>query len=499
MSKIVAFRRRLPEESSASCRTKSGSLLEPLREFLEDGAMTRGAKNGAELTAFARALKEQVRGLEREAMAQFLSASDVDADAIEIEGKTHRRVLRSTQTYMTEAGEVTVERWLYKDRADPDAKAVAALDTRLGIVEGFWTPGAAQSAAWVVAQMTPQKAEELFKRVGDMHPSKSSLDRLPKALSQRWEQDRECHEQALREAMVVPEGTACIAISLDGVLAPVDGGNSPTAVRAATAAAGRLTKGPAGYRELGCATISYCDVKGELISAVRFGRAPEAKKATLKSTLTADISHLLKQHPELRVVKIADAGGDNFEYLRTLPEGPEILDFYHGAEHVSAAVASVYGDGTLKTRHKAEEFRHRLLEEPKGVDSVISSLAYLQRQHPGVKPLARELAYLRKNRHRMRYAEWRAAGYPIGSGVVEAACKTLVSQRLKLSGMRWSDKGAQAILTLRGWDQSDRFDAAWALLAATYERQLHVVHNIVDITPRRSPSSEKTRSPRTSR
>ena len=61
----------------------------------------------------------------------------------------------------------------------------------------------------------------------------------------------------------------------------------------------------------------------------------------------------------------------------------------------------------------------------------------------------------------MNYAALVKRGLPIGSGVVEAACKTLVAQRLKLSGMRWG-RGAQAILTTRGWDQSERFDEAWA-------------------------------------
>jgi hypothetical protein len=56
---------------------------------------------------------------------------------------------------------------------------------RLGIVEGRWTPPAAQQATWVVAQRTPQLAEELFARMGNMSPSKSSLDRLPKALIAR--------------------------------------------------------------------------------------------------------------------------------------------------------------------------------------------------------------------------------------------------------------------------------------------------------------------------
>ncbi len=79
----------------------------------------------------------------------------------------------------------------------------------------------------------------------------------------------------------------------------------------------------------------------------------------------------------------------------------------------------------------------------------------------------------------------------IGSGLVEAACKTLVAQRLKLSGMRWGSKGAQAIRTMRGWDQSERFDEAWALVAATYQRDVHVLANVVDITPQ---PPRKTRS-----
>lgn len=494
MSNVLPLRQTPSRMTRERSHSPEGALLDPLRQFLEDAGMTSGAKDGNELTAFIRRLQEQTRNLEREAVAQFMEASDVDADAIEIDGKVHRRVLRSKQTYMTEVGEVEVERWLYKDRTDAEAKAVAGLEAKLGVVSGFWTPQAAKNGAWVVAQMTPTKAAELFRRVGTMAPSKSSLDRLPKALSEQWERDREAHEKTLREAIVIPDGTASVAVSLDGVMAPVDGGNSPTAVRTKAAKAGRLSKGPAGYRKLGCATIAFCDTEGDLISAIRFGRAPESKKVSLKSTLREDLAHILAQNPHLRVVKIADAGGDNFEYLGTLPEGPEILDFYHASEHLSAAIASVFGDGTTRTRRKYEELKDRLLEDPKGVDSVINAMAYLKRMNPQAKRLTKELAYFRKNRKRMRYAEWKSAGYMIGSGVVEAACKTLVSQRLKLSGMRWSRGGAQAILTLRGWDQSERFDEAWALLAATYQREIHVVANIVDITPkpeRHAPSSRR--------
>jgi hypothetical protein len=79
----------------------------------------------------------------------------------------------------------------------------------------------------------------------------------------------------------------------------------------------------------------------------------------------------------------------------------------------------------------------------------------------------------------MRYAELRAKGYPIGSGVVEAACKTLVTQRMKRSGMRWRHDGGQAILTFRALAQSDRFERGWSLLSATYKSDVALPENVV--------------------
>ena len=82
-------------------------------------------------------------------------------------------------------------------------------------------------------------------------------------------------------------------------------------------------------------------------------------------------------------------------------------------------------------------YRHILKEESEGVEKVIKALAYQYKQHPRRSKLQTELEYFRNNRSRMRYAEHLAENLPIGSGVVEAACKTLVTQRMKCSGMRW--------------------------------------------------------------
>jgi hypothetical protein len=102
-------------------------------------------------------------------------------------------------------------------------------------------------------------------------------------------------------------------------------------------------------------------------------------------------------------------------------------------------------------------------------------------KHPRSTRLPTELDYFRKRRKRMRYAQMRASGLPIGTGVTEAACKTLVTQRLKQSGMRWSQEGGQAILNLRGRAQSERFDQAWALIAATFQAEVTLLNDVVPI------------------
>ena len=110
---------------------------------------------------------------------------------------------------------------------------------------------------------------------------------------------------------------------------------------------------------------------------------------------------------------------------------------------------------------------------------MIRALDYQRKKFPRRTRIGEVLRYFRRNRHRMRYADTQARHLPIGSGVVEAACKTLVTQRLKRSGMRWRHAGGQAIVTLRALVQSSRFDQAWALLSDTYRQDVIVPDNVV--------------------
>ena len=237
-----------------------------------------------------------------------------------------------------------------------------------------------------------------------------------------------------------------------------------------------------GYREAGCATVSLVDGDGERLHSVRMGRMPESKKATLKTMVAAEVEAVLDQRPDLELVKVADGAKDNWTFLtRALPDGVELIDFYHAAEHLSDAFDAAHGADSTKASAQFEKYRHLLRHEPDGVASVIRALVYLRSKHPHRDRIAQVLGYFRGNRHRMRYAEAKAQGLPIGSGVVEAACKTLVTERLKRSGMRWGLRGGQAILTLRSLVQSCRFDCAWSLLSRSYRADVSWPDNVVPL------------------
>jgi hypothetical protein len=442
-------------------------------QHLHAALVKRRERNTTEegFESFERDVHELFVQAEREVLAEELQRLDVDVPAVMIDGRRHVRVLRSSEAYTSAVGLLRVTRTLYRAGRE---KAVVPLELRAGVVAGHWTPLAARQASFLVSHLTPQECEDTLRELGNMRPSKSSLDRLPKRLSARWEGAREDYEAALRAGFSVPEQAATMAVSLDGVMVPMKDG-AREAKRTAARVAGKQTKGPAGYQEVGCATVSFYDGEGERLETLRFARMPEPNKATLKSTITAEVQSALTQRPTLTVVKVADGAKDNWTFLATLvPEGEERIDFYHAVEQLKAALDAAYGENDPKGQSQFSKLRHVLLEDIDGVDKVIRALLYLRTKHPRHKRIGEVLGYFRRNRQRMDYADAVSRNLPIGSGVIEATCKTLATQRMKRSGMRWRQTGGQAILTLRALVQSHRFDDAWALLSATYQADVTV-------------------------
>jgi hypothetical protein len=466
--------------------TASSSALERLLDLITD--REKALRPVDDYRAFEDGLHALMAEVERDLLAAELARLDLDAPELLIDGVLHKQVSRDFGAYMTCAGQVRVERSLY--RASRDERAVSPMKYRAGIVEGWWTPSAALLAMWAVAHLTPKEAAEFFGRLGGMQPSRSSLDTLPRELNPRWEDQRTRFEESIRVGETVPAGAVSVAASLDGVLVPMkDGKRQQKKARARKD--GKKGGGPAGYKEAACATLAFYDADGERIGATRYlGRMPESKKATLKAMLEDELVAVLDQRPDLTCVGLADGAKDNWSFLvKLLPPGSvEALDFYHASEHLKEALDHAHGKGSARSSSEYERLKVLLRDEHGGVNKVINALAYQHRKHPRRKKLACELKYFRTNRHRMDYAGLKARGLPIGSGVVEAANKTLVTVRMKRSGARWRTAGGQGVLTFRALAKTQRFDRAWDLLIDTYKFPVALPDNVLSFKPRSQSS-----------
>jgi hypothetical protein len=351
-----------------------GRALDSLLRFIEE---RRGCAPGHEegFEAFEREVHRRFAEAEREFVGEELARLDVSLPEVRIDGVLYRQVVSGCGEYMTAAGPVKVLRQRYR-AAGANGASECPLELRAGIVEGFFTPLAARMGLWVVTHLTPAEGEQLFAELGGMSPSRSSLDRLPKALSEKWEAQRAQSEEQLREQEPPVERAAVLAVSLDGVMAPMKDGARQDK-REHSRQQGKPTRGPAGFREVGCGTLSHYDGAGERLRTRRHARMPEPGKRSLKRQLVAEVEHALKGQPQLRLVKVADGARDNWEFLaKALPPGEEVVDFYHAAEHLRRAFGQVYGEASPKALASFEEYRHLLLTAEDGVNKVIRT-AYL--------------------------------------------------------------------------------------------------------------------------
>lgn len=145
-----------------------------------------------------------------------------------------------------------------------------------------------------------------------------------------------------------------------------------------------------------------------------------------------------------------------------------VLDIFHVLEHLGKAALCFYDEGTPQAREFVTERLRMLLLGKAG--RMIGGLKQMLSKHKlsGAKKhcLEQVIGYLERNRKHMRYEICLARGYPIGSGVIEGACRNLINDRLELTGMSWTVQGAESMMRLRAVHINKDWDAFW-----TYRRQ----------------------------
>ncbi len=137
----------------------------------------------------------------------------------------------------------------------------------------------------------------------------------------------------------------------------------------------------------------------------------------------------------------------------------QIVDFYHAMEHAGQVLDALLGKNHPERKERLRRWAKRTLKDK--VACLIQETRQACAGQPHAQAVEEELGYFERNLSRMQYGSFRAAGYFIGSGVVEAGCKTVIGARCKQSGMFWSLPGAENVLALRCIYSSRRLDQFW--------------------------------------
>lgn len=238
------------------------------------------------------------------------------------------------------------------------------------------------------------------------------------------------------------------------------------------------------------ATVSVYDRAGKRLITIYLAWPPQLGQATMDRMLTELLQELLErwQGPLPRLAYVADSGSNENGYYENVlrrmlhPRTGQqlswqrVVDYYHVSERIWAMATALFGKGT----REGTAWAHRMLKslkKPSGASRVLHSAAsHFHRRKPSKacsKDFWKAYRYLQKRTRFLRYSEYASHHIPLGSGVTEAACKTIFTQRLKQSGMRWSFEGAEMILNLRVILLSQTWSSTYAAhLANLYPSEL---------------------------
>lgn len=376
---------------------------------------------------------------------------------LRLAGEEYRRRPKSRNCVGTLFGEIELRRYLY-EAVEPGEAAIFPLEMQLGIEAGLATPALAERVGLWAVDHEQEPVRGLLLREHNVSWSVTSLRKVVRSLRDGLASFREAAQLArvleLLEKAYAAKGKhrPVLAAGRDGVHVPIR---------------------QDGYHEGATATVSVHDRRGKRVGTVYLGQMPEAGQGTLSAQLTALLTKVLAQwhaqgRPAPRLAYITDGGNHPKEYYKQVlrrmddPWHPGqkltwqwVLDFWHACGYLSKLAECLFGKKKgAKTSKWFAKWRHWLRDRQQGVTQVLRSAMwhYNNSRKLGTEKQAdfwKAYRYLRKHAVWMKYSQYRRQGMPIGSGVTEAACKTVFTERLKRSGMTWSCEGGQVILDLR--------------------------------------------------
>lgn len=418
-------------------------------------------------------ISDQTGGIERAAHKAILQALDIDVPAVMIGGLRYTRVGRCEASYHTLVGSVSVERSLYRQSGqrggEPGGRVVDAVSLRAGVVGEGWLPRTARVMAHGVQQVTSREAEEGAREIGRLPYCRSSFERVAHLVGALTVAGHQDVEDALIDAYEIPEEARSISVSLDRVSVPMEE-PLPRPV-------GRPRKGAAkkpverNFRMAYCGTVTLHDEKGEALHTIRYGSMPKGDVTGMQHRLVCDVSTLVSKRRDLKIELICDGAPEMWNLLeagftreRFGDELHHLVDLYHLTEKLGAAARVI--DGGAAAGARLGRWKLRLLNRNSAATEILEELLATGKDREFIgeeQPVHAAITYLKthsQDADRMNYARARRLGLALGSGNVEATCKSLFEVRLKRCGSRWKEETGQHIVQLRALALSDRWGPA---------------------------------------
>ena len=364
---------------------------------------------------------------------------------------------RRGKELLTTLGRVPFVRSFYQ--CEPCSQGRFPDDERLDIVQTSYSPGVRRLMARAGSQSQFEQAAEDLHCYAGLSVEAREVERVAEAVGHQVEQWLAAEQQRILQAVGTPPlavaSRAKFYISFDGTGVPMR--KSELVGRR-----GKQADGSARTREakLGCVFTQVglnrkghpqrdpdsTTYVGAIESSTLFGWRiyAEALRRGLEQAQT--------------VIVLTDGARYNHTIVQThFPQAVHIVDLFHAYEHLTAIAQVLWGPEAKAPKAwrdwlEAGDIRRLLRQVGKQVPASAQSK----------KSMLKQLAYFENNAPQMRYAEYREKKFFVGSGVVEAGCRTVIGERLKQSGMRWSVPGANAILALRCCILSGRFEDFWA-------------------------------------
>lgn len=334
-------------------------------------------------------------------------------------------------------------------------------DEELDVVGTTRSPGVRRMMARAGSRNTFKEGSEDLRVYAGITVSAKDVERVSEGIGEDMEQ----WAKRQGEGMLQQEPPGTTEKTIPVMYVCTDGTGVPMSKGELKGRKGKQADGSARTREvkLGCVfTQTGTDSKGFPVrdpDSTSFTGAIETAEAFGWRIYTEALRRGLESAQRVVVL------GDGATWIKNLtdlhfPGATQIIDLYHARQHVSDLCKVLFGPD----ENKVIQNRIRLwtlLDEGR-IETIIKQARRKLPQNPDARKKAEdEIAYLYKNKERMRYAHYRAEGLFVGSGVVEAGCKTVIGQRLKQSGMEWSLRGANAIIALRCMMKSGRFEDYW--------------------------------------